>query len=301
MDYILETEKLTKVYSRKKVVNEVSLQINKGAIYGLIGKNGSGKTTIIRMITGLAEPTSGKISFSKDFAKPGMRAKISAVIEPALFTYMSAAQNMETQRLALGVRDKSVIKRLLDLVGLGDAGSKKVKDFSLGMRQRLAIAVALVGDPEFLFLDEPINGLDPIGIRDIRDMINSLSHENGVTVMISSHILSELTKVATNYGVINSGELVKQFSSEELESSIKGLVVVKVNDVQRAVTAITEELGLNEYQIEENELKIHVRDGVGVSEINSVLAKNDVIVESISSNSNDYEGYFIKLMEGSSS
>ncbi|MDR1241020.1 MAG: ATP-binding cassette domain-containing protein [Oscillospiraceae bacterium] len=298
MENILETEELTKNYSGKNVINKINLTVPKGAVYGLIGKNGSGKTTTIRMISELASPTSGKIKFFEDSYRGKRRSKISAVIEyPSFYPFMSAFENMESQRILLGIKDKSVSNVLLNELGLGDAGNKKVKNFSLGMKQRLAIAVALLGEPDFLFLDEPINGLDPSGIKEMRQLILSLNQEKGVTIMISSHILGELTKIATYYGIIREGELIDQFSAEELKTRVKSCVKIKVNDVSRAINSIAENLGLNDYRLDGNEITVY-DEGAESGIINSELAKSDVIVESISSEVGDYEDYFIRLMGG---
>jgi ABC-2 type transport system ATP-binding protein len=295
MDYILQTEDLTKVYSKKKVVEDVNISIRKGAIYGLIGKNGAGKTTIIRMITGLASPTSGKVVFFEDMYNGGKHSKISAVIEsPSIFPFFSAAENLEVQRIALGIKDKGITKKLLEDVGLHDIGNKKAKVFSLGMRQRLGIAIALLGDPEFLFLDEPINGLDPVGVKEVRNLILELNRK-GTTIMISSHILSELAKIATDYGVMYEGKLIKQFRADELKIKT---VSVRVNDTDRALKVLITKLGLNDYYLNGNEIKVKV-DNVGKSgEISSAFAENDIIIESITTNDGDSEDYFIRLMGG---
>lgn len=299
MEYVLKTKDLTKVYSRKPAVNKVNLEIKKGEIYGFIGRNGAGKTTTIRMAVGLAKPTSGEIElFGSKNLKEG-RAKVGTVIEyPALYPYMTARQNVETQRHLLNVKDKSVTDDVLEVVGLNNTGRKKAKDFSLGMKQRLAIALALVGDPEFLFLDEPINGLDPMGIKDVRDLILKLNRERGITIMISSHILGELVKMATCYGVINNGEIVDQFDAEELKSRVKTSIKIKVNDPDRACDILCNEIGVNDYNMEDDG-SISVFDHLDESgKINLVLSSNDIIIESISKEGGDYEEYFIKLMGG---
>lgn len=200
MNAVLKTSQLTKTYSSKQVVKELSMTIQQGDIYGFIGKNGAGKTTLIRMIAGLATPSSGSIELfgSSDLVKE--RAKIGTVIEsPALFPNMTARENLITQCRIANVKDLRVVDETLELVGLSNTGKKKAKNFSLGMRQRLAIAIALIGDPEFLILDEPTNGLDPEGIKEIRDLILHLNQKKHITVLISSHILSELSKFATRY------------------------------------------------------------------------------------------------------
>lgn len=217
MSTILRTNHLTKSYHNRPVVNDLSMTIHKGDIYGFIGKNGAGKTTLIRMITGLAAPNSGDILL---FGSPDLRAgrsSIGTVIEsPALYPNMTARENLIVQCKLQGVTDDSQADTILTLVGLADTGRKKSKDFSLGMRQRLAIAIALIGDPKFLILDEPTNGLDPEGIKEIRELILKLNQKRKITVLICSHILGELSKLATRYGIIDHGKLIEEFSEEQL-------------------------------------------------------------------------------------
>ena len=293
----LKTIDLTKIYNGKKVIDNLNLCIKRNSIYALIGKNGAGKTTVMRLIFGLANPTSGSVklldsSLSKD------RKNMSGVIEsPALYPDLCAESNIKCQCYALGVKNpKKVSKELLELVNLSGCGKKKTKDFSLGMKQRLAIAIALVGKPSFLLLDEPINGLDPQGIREVRELILKLNKENGVTILISSHILGELHKVATDYGVISSGKLVKEFSKKELESSVESCIRLRVNDTAKAIELISTELNIKNYKMDGSEICIY--GDASTSQINELLVKNDLIIESISAQSEDYEDYFIKLMEG---
>ena len=299
-EYVLETSELTKTYARKNAVDHINLKIRKGDIYGFIGKNGAGKTTTIKMVVGLNNPTSGKMElFGSENLQEG-RKKVGTVIEnPAIYPYLSARQNIEAQRIMKGVKDKSITDDLLDIVGLKDTGRKKAKNFSLGMKQRLAIALALVGDPEFLLLDEPINGLDPTGIKDIRELILKLNREAGITILISSHILGELAKIATAYGVINNGVLVEQFSAEELREKVKPCLKITVNDPARAVSVLKENLGISDIEVQNNSLKVYEMLDKSM-EINSVLEANDIIVQFLTKENGDYENYFIKLMEGGS-
>lgn len=299
-EYVLETSELTKTYARKNAVDHINLKIRKGDIYGFIGKNGAGKTTTIKMVVGLNNPTSGKMElFGSENLQEG-RKKVGTVIEnPAIYPYLSARQNIEAQRIMKGVKDKSITDDLLDIVGLKDTGRKKAKNFSLGMKQRLAIALALVSDPEFLLLDEPINGLDPTGIKDIRELILKLNREAGITILISSHILGELAKIATAYGVINNGVLVEQFSAEELREKVKPCLKITVNDPERAVSVLKENLGISDIEVQNNSLKVYEMLDKSM-EINSVLEANDIIVQFLTKENGDYENYFIKLMEGGS-
>ncbi len=232
MGTILRTNHLTKKYGTHCVVKDLSLTVQEGDIYGFIGKNGAGKTTLIRMIAGLAKPTEGNLLLFGGQNLTAARAAIGTVIEnPALYPNMSARNNMMAQ-VKLKGESPEQIDRLLELVGLGDTGRKKAKNFSLGMRQRLAIAIALIGSPKFLILDEPTNGLDPQGIREIRELIIKLNQEEKITVLISSHILSELSKFATRYGIIHNGQLIEEFTEQELWERHRENETVQDNDLE---------------------------------------------------------------------
>ena len=219
MQTIVQITDLTKTFKKQKAVDNVTINVNKGDIYGFIGENGAGKTTIMKMITGLHSPTSGEIKlFGNTDLKQGRR-KIGATIEnPALYLHMTAYENMEVQRLMLGIEDKEKCTEILQLAGMSDTGNKKAKNFSLGMKQRLMIALALLGDPELLILDEPTNGLDPMGIKEMRDFLQELNQKRGITIFISSHILGELQKITTRYGIITKGVMLAEFDAHELET-----------------------------------------------------------------------------------
>lgn len=297
METILKTKNLTKRFRKKIAVDSVNMEIKKGDIYGFIGKNGAGKTTLIRTVAGLAAPTSGSIELfgSKDLNKG--RKKMGAVIEsPALYPYFTARQNLEFQKKLLG-NDKNIdIDELLNIVGLKDTGRKKAKEFSLGMKQRLAIAIALVGNPEFLILDEPINGLDPAGVKDVRDMILHLNKNLGITVLISSHILEELSKIATRYGVISDGVLVDQFSKEELASRVRQFIEIEVDDLQKAMDILKQSMKIRNADIVDGKIRLYEHtDDAG--QINITLAQNGVMVKSLSGKG-DPESYFIDLIGG---
>ena len=298
-EYVLETESLTKTYRGKNAVDHIDLKIRKGDIYGFIGKNGAGKTTTIKMIAGLNRPTSGSMKlFGSDNLQEGRR-KIGTVIEnPAIYPYLSARQNIEVQRILKGVSDKSVTDDLINIVGLKNAGKKKAKNFSLGMKQRLAIALSLVGDPEFLLLDEPINGLDPTGIKDIRELILKLNKEAGITILISSHILGELAKISTACGVISEGTVAAQFTSEELKERVKPSLTITVDDPGKTVDILENAVGIKDFEVNENRIHIYAMLDKS-SQINAVLEQSGVVVHSLSKEQGDYENYFIKLMEGS--
>ena len=288
---------LTKICGKRKILDGIDMNVPKGAIYGFIGKNGSGKTTTMRIILGLARPTKGSVTLADDYKGP-LRKNLSGVIEnPAFYPNMDAKSNMMTQCFAMGVKNaKEETKKLLELVGLNYDDKKKVKNYSLGMKQRLAIGMSMISDPSLLLLDEPINGLDPEGIKEIRETIVSLNKEKGVTIIISSHILSELEKIATHYGIINDGKMKTEFSASELKKKVKGCIHVLTNDNHRAKTVLEEDLSLKNVQIIDGEVLIY--DEVGISDVTKALVSKDLIIDSINSEKGNYEDYFIKLMGG---
>ena len=294
VDYVIETKALTKRFPNKIAVNKVNMHVERGAIYGLIGKNGAGKTTAMKMLLGILTPTEGKISLfgSSDLAKERMR--IGSLIEaPGLYKNCTAEENMKRFAILAGGDDKE-IRDLLALVGLGDVGNKKAGDFSLGMKQRLGIAIALLGSPELLILDEPINGLDPAGIKEIRDLILKLNKERGVTFMISSHLLDELGKIATAYGIINDGKLVEEISAAELTARCRDGLRIVVNDPQGAAELLQEN-GFTDYKVKKNSILLH--QGMERSaEINALLVGKGFSVSELSVHSNGFEEYFIKRL-----
>ena len=293
MEYILETENLTKVYKGKYCVNDVSIHIEKGDIYGFIGKNGAGKTTVMRLILGLAKPTRGKIKlFGSDKLNEG-RKRIGSLIEaPGLYKNCSAKENMKRFSILYGGTDKE-IDELLSFVGLNNVGNKKVGQFSLGMKQRLGIAVALLGNPEFLVLDEPINGLDPEGIKEIRDLLLKLNSEKGVTIMISSHILDELAKITTVYGIINNGVMVEEIKAKDLQELCRNNIIVSCDKPNEAKELLQEKLNLTNIEICNDTLKIS-GDIESVDEVNSILVKNDIKVHEITIDKTSFENFFIE-------
>ena len=300
MEYALRTKNLSKKFSKKLAIDSVGINIKKGDIYGLIGKNGAGKTTLIRTIVGLAAPTAGEIELFESTDLKKQRYKIGTVIEsPAVYPNFTAKQNLIAQQKLFGKTDINEINQILEIVGLADTGKKKAKNFSLGMKQRLAIAISLIGNPEFLVLDEPINGLDPAGIKDVRDLILKLNKENNITVLISSHILGELAKIATRYGVICNGKLVDEFTPQELQSRVRKCLAINVDNTELSSKIIEENLNTNNYEIKSDKL-IYLYDNIDEpSKVNTLLVTNGVIVNSINTIGEDYEPYLIKLMEGS--
>lgn len=296
---ILNTKNLTKTYKKKNAVSNLNMSINKGDIYGFIGKNGAGKTTTIKMIVGLAAPTSGEITLFESKSLNQGRRKIGTVIEaPAFVPNLTARQNMLIQWKLLGNKNPAIIDEMLNLVGLDYVGKKKVKNFSLGMKQRLGIAMTLMGEPEFLVLDEPTNGLDPKGIVEVRELLQKLNEERGLTILISSHILSELAKLATRIGIIDDGVLLEEFSIDELDERCKSKLVVLVDNTEKAKDILAEQLNLNDYKvIDANTIEIYDK-GVDSGTINTTLAKNDVVVNSISTSHADLEEYFLNVIKG---
>lgn len=242
MDYILETQNLTKVYGQKEAVKDVNLHIREGEIYGLIGRNGAGKTTIMRMLSGLSAPTRGSYSlFGKTGSKLGkMMKNVGVLIEnPGLYPRLSAYENLKIKCIGMGVKPQGYVEELLRIVGLENTDNKKpAGSYSLGMRQRLGIALALVGDPKLIILDEPINGLDPQGIVEVRETLAKLRDEKGITIMISSHILDELSRIADSYGIIHEGSLLDEFSADELHKRSGQSIVIRTNDAAAAVKVL---------------------------------------------------------------
>lgn len=299
METVLKTQGLTKSYGGRRAVSQVDLTVKRGDIYGFIGKNGAGKTTLMRMAVGLAKPTAGSILlFGEEMEKQKLR-KVGSVIEsPALFPNMTARQNVEVYRRLLGIREESEVEEVLQTVGLQDTGSKKVSHFSLGMKQRLAIGLALLGKPEFLILDEPTNGLDPTGIKEIRDLLLYLNQQRELTILVSSHILGELSRIASCYGIINNGVLVDEFSATDLENRCQSYLQIVVDDVQRAAGILSKQLQTRDIQVfPEGILRLYGFDQQG-GQINTMLVQQGITVFSLFLGGQNLEGYFMSLMGG---
>lgn len=300
MDYVLETNSLCKSYRNFKALNGLTMHVPKGAIYGLVGKNGAGKTTLIRLICALQNPTKGDYtlygikSTDKDISKAQRR--IGAVVEtPSIYLDMTAEDNLKQQYRILGLPSFDTIPELLDLVGLKNTGKKKAKNFSLGMRQRLGIAVALAGDPDFLVLDEPVNGLDPQGIIEIRELILKLNRERQITVLISSHILDELSKLATHYGFVDHGHIVKEISAQELEKNCRKAVRMEVTDT-KALALVLDELNIDYEIISPTQADIYSK--INVSQFVTRLAVNGCEVISMQERDESLESYYISILGG---
>jgi len=295
MEFVVETKDLTKKFSNKIAVNKINMHIKKGDIYGFIGKNGAGKTTAMKMILGLLNPTDGEILINNSKELDKERRKIGSLIEnPGLYKGCTAYENLKRFSIIYGGND-SEIKDILELVGLADTGKKKAGKFSLGMKQRLGIAIALLGNPELLVLDEPINGLDPAGIKEIRDLLVKLNKERGVTILISSHILDELAKITTTYGIINDGSLIEEVSSEELEENCKRNLMIKVNDVEKATKILESNNLLGDFEVKENCIYLYSNFDKSAL-INSLLVKNNIEVSELTNNEIGLEEYFIERL-----
>lgn len=300
MEYVLCTESLTKQYKDFKALSDFNMHVPKGAIYGFVGKNGAGKTTLIRLICGLQEPTAGKyVLYGMNNTEKGMmktRRRMGAVVEaPSIYNDMTAEDNLKEQYRVLGLPSFDDIPTLLKLVGLENTGKKRVKNFSLGMRQRLGIAVALAGDPDFLVLDEPVNGLDPEGIIEIRELILKLNRERQITVLISSHILDELSKLATHYGFIDQGHMVKEISAAELENVCRKCVRLTVSDVT-ALAHVLDEMTL-EYDIL-SDSQADVYGKVNISQLTMALSKESCELLTIHEKDESLESYYMGLVGG---
>ncbi len=299
-EYLLSTKGLSKCFGHHKAVDHANLHIRKGAIYGFIGRNGAGKTTCLKMISGLAEPTEGEIEI---FGYKGndlkqMRSRIGCLIEaPGLYENMTAYENIKTKCLFCGIHQKGYIEDILEIIGLSHTGKKKAKHFSLGMKQRLGIGLALVGEPDLLVLDEPINGLDPQGIAEVRDTLSRLQQERNLTILISSHILEELSKLATDYGIIHNGTLLQELTREELMRRCSERIEIVLDEPRRAVP-ILDRLGFTQYQVTDSS---HIQVYERLSEsamLNMELSKAGILVKSITITNEELETYFLNLTGG---
>ena len=298
MEYVLRTNELYKHYRRFNALSGLTMNVPKGSVYGLVGKNGAGKTTLMRVVCGLQEPSSGSYEL---FGSPNtdknvsrQRKRMGAMIEkPAIYLGMTAKQNMKVQYSLLGLPSDEGIDELLALVGLADTGSKKARSFSLGMKQRLGIAVALAGSPDFLLLDEPINGLDPQGIVEIRELILKLNRERSITVLISSHILSELSLLATHYGFVDKGRIVREISAEELAKQARKCMIANVSDTQ-ALSRVLEKLGIEYEIVSDSQARIYAQ--LTVSKLAADLASENCELISVTEADESLESYFIDLV-----
>lgn len=300
MEYVLKTDALCKNYRHFKALSGLSMHVPKGAIYGFVGKNGAGKTTLIRLICGLQNASSGSYTLygventDKNIAK--VRRRMGAVVEtPSVYLDMTARENMEMQYRIIGLPDFSGMDDILKLVGLHNTGNKKAKHFSLGMRQRLGIAVALAGDPDFLVLDEPVNGLDPQGIIEIRELIIKLNRERQITVLISSHILDELSRFATHYGFIDEGRIVKEISADELESACRKCMRVEVTSTA-VLAGVLDEMKVDYKIISASKADIYAK--LNITQLAGALSAAGCELFSVSERDESLESYYVNLLGG---
>lgn len=299
-DIILRTNNLTKKYKDFTALNNANITINKGDIYGLIGRNGAGKTTLMKVITTLTNKTNGEFYlFDKDDSDlTETKRRIGCLIEnPAFFENLTAYQNLKYYAIQKGIVDYSQIDKVLDLVKLSDSKNKKFKTFSLGMKQRLGIAFAMLDNPDFVILDEPINGLDPIGISELRETLKKLNEESNITMLISSHILSELYLLANRFCFIEKGKIIKELSKEKLDVECSRAIVIKTNNVKETCLILEKELNTKNYKvIDKHEVRLYdYLDNSG--KVNKELAKNDIDVISIYESGISLEDYFKSILK----
>ena len=302
MEYVLETDALIKRYRHFTALNGLTMHLPKGAIYGLVGRNGAGKTTVIRLICGLQAQDSGTYTLygtkHTDANICRARRRMGAVVEaPAVYLDMTAADNIRQQYQILGRPSEDGIAELLHLVGLTDTGTKKVRNFSLGMRQRLGIAVALAGSPDFLVLDEPTNGLDPQGIIEMRELILKLNREHGITVLISSHILDELARLATHYGFVDRGSMIQEMSAQTLEAHARKRSRIAVSDIRALVTVLDD---MNAAYTVVSDAEADVYSELQITALVQALAGKNCMVNHIKEQDESLESFYMNLIGGAS-
>jgi ABC-2 type transport system ATP-binding protein len=301
-EIILATKNLTKNYNKITALDNINMELKQGEIYGLVGKNGAGKTTLLRLITGQAFATTGEMSLFHSTSPEGLnkeRKRIGAIIEtPSFYSYMTARENLEYYRIQRGIPGKYCVEEVLEEVGLLDAGKKKYKSFSLGMKQRLGLALALMNKPELLLLDEPINGLDPFGIVEIRNLLLKLNQEKNITILISSHILSELSNLVTFYGFIEKGKMIKQISNKELSTACNKYLEIKVDKVEEMTALLETKLGCSSYKVTPD-YSIHLYEYLEQPyKISQMAVNHGIGLNSIAAKEINLENYFIQLVGG---
>lgn len=299
MSYILQTNHLTKTIDGKELVSNVDLHVKKGEIYGFLGPNGAGKTTVMKMITNLWKPTDGSIEIFGETLTPKsyeVLKRMGSIIEfPTFYDHMTGYENLKLHCDYMGYYNHNSVENALDMLGLTDAAQKPVRNYSLGMKERLGIARAILCKPELLILDEPTNGLDPAGMKQIRDLLKSLCTEYDITIMVSSHILSEIESIANTVGVINHGMMMKETGMKEIEEMSLAYIELSVLNVKKAVFILSEKLGLSNFKIFEDK-KIRIYDSeVSTQELSKTLALNDVEVIALGKKAETLEDYFLKM------
>ncbi len=300
MQYILQTERLTKTIAKKDIVSNVDIHIRKGEIYGFLGPNGAGKTSVMKMLTNLWKPTSGSIEiFGEPLTHKSYKvlSRMSSMIEyPVFHNHLTGYQNLLLHSEYMGYYKKNNIEDTLEQLGLSNAANKKVQTYSLGMKERLGIARAILCKPELLILDEPTNGLDPAGMKQIRTLLKTFSKEYGITIMISSHILSEVESIADTIGIIDKGKIVKEIGMKEVEEMNLAYIEITVLDVKKASFVLSDKLGLTNFRIVDEENAIRIYDNsVSPQELSKVLALNDVEVTALGKKAENLEDYFLKF------
>lgn len=299
-EIILKTHNLTKKYKSFVALDNANIQISKGDIYGLIGRNGAGKTTLMKVITTLSNKTSGDFELfgKKDTELTETKRRIGCLIEnPAFFPNLSAVENLKYYAIQKGIVDKKQIDEAIKLVGLAEAKKKKFKTYSLGMKQRLGIAFAILDNPDFIILDEPINGLDPIGISELRDLFKKLNEERNITILISSHILNELYQVANKFCIIEKGRVIKEITKQQLDEECSKCIVIKTTQASKAAVIIEEQLQTKKYKIIDNQ-EIRLYDYLENSgKVNKVLIKNDIDIISLYETGITLEDYFKTIIK----
>ena len=302
MDYVVKTTGLTKKIRGKNLVSDINLHIHRGEIYGFLGQNGAGKTTIMKMLTGITNPTNGEIELFGQRLNESSKSvlkRVGSIIEyPILFEHLTAMENMKIHCEYLGYYDDKGIKQALDMVQLKGIEDKKVKEFSLGMKQRLGIARAIVTKPELIILDEPINGLDPIGIKDIRDLILILNKEYGITVLLSSHILGEMEQVVNRIGVIDNGRLLKEVTLDEIRNQQTDYIEILTTNVEEAVYLLEDKLHITNMKIiHGNRIRIYDLTH-SQNAISKMLILHDIGLEEIQKHTSSLEDFFYKQING---
>lgn len=302
MSYVLRTFNLNKKIKNTEIINDLNMNIKKGEIYGFLGENGSGKTTTLKLITNLLKPTSGSIEvFDEPVTNDNFEIlkRIGSIIEyPSFYEKLTAVENLQIHKVLMGYEDKNCIVEAIEMIKLKNYEKKLVKQFSLGMKQRLGIARALLTKPELLILDEPINGLDPLGIKDIRELLINLSKNYGMTILISSHILSEIEQLADRIGIIHHGTMIEELDYNTIQQKNRHSIEIITNDVKKAAFLLTEKLGINNFIVDDfNKIKIYERLNES-SKINLILSQNNVEIESINIKKDSLEDYFITLIGG---
>lgn len=302
MEYVLKTHSLTKSFNGVEAVSDIGMKVKKGEIYGFLGPNGAGKTTVLKLISNLLKPTCGEIElFGEKLTPTGYNVlkRMGSIIEtPVFYEKLTARENMSLHCEYMGYHDKDAIEKALSLLEIEHTDKKPVRDFSLGMKQRLGIARAIVTKPEFIILDEPINGLDPVGIKSIRDLIKTLNKDYEMTFLISSHILGEMEQLAQTIGIISGGKLVKEISMDTVREETLEYIELRTDNTQAAAYVLDHELRLSNFKVMDHSLIRVYHPQITQSQIIKAMVSNDVGIESINSVKSTLEEYFIRLING---